>query len=279
MIGNGKILLFAFAAIISLTAAQNWWETGKSVDITIQNFEEYVGKDKHVIVDVYAQFCFYCRMMQPEWDKLAEHYMGENPPRRDILVAKMDGGNEPDLANRYGVNGFPSFMLFKKGDIFPSSRYNGERTSEQFSKWVESVVGPEEIIPVDEVKDPALVELLDEMQKIETQDQDEANRDASGAQARNGNLENVDVIVQKLDFLADIVNNQNGHRASGDLGEIKTLISDLDNKLSKKGSIVEEEINFSHGTIFMLLGVVLGIGISFGITNYQKLTRSRKLLD
>jgi thioredoxin-like negative regulator of GroEL len=217
--------------------------------------------------------------MTPEWDKLAEHYMGENPPRRDILIAKMDGGNEPDLANRYGVNGFPSFMLFKKGDIFPSSRYNGERTSEHFSKWIESVVGPEEIVPIEEVKDPGLVELLDEIQKIEALDQNEANRDANDVQARNENLDNVDVIVQKLDFLADRVNNQNGHRASGDLGEIKTLIGDLDHKLSKRGSIVEEEINFSHGIIFILLGVVLGIGISFGITNYQKLSRSRKLLD
>jgi thiol-disulfide isomerase/thioredoxin len=287
MTGNGKILLFFFGAILSLSAAQNWWQSGISVDITLQNFDEIIGKDKHVVVDVYAQFCGYCRMMQPDWDRLAERYMGADPARRDIIIAKMDGGIEPDLSNRFGVNGFPSFLLFKKGEVFPSSRYNGERTVEHFTRWIEGFVGEEEKAPMNEVKeDQAFFELLNEIQRAEIQDDGGLflQPDLVEHVRHENHDQNMDVIVQKLDLLVDIMHNNNGRHVGSeekerDLSEIKSLITDLDHKIGKKSPVSEEEINFSHGMIFILLGVFLGIGISFGITNYQKLAHSRKFLD
>jgi len=94
----------------------------------------------------------------------------------------------------------------------------------------------------------------------------------------------INIIAQKLDFLVDLVHNHgfdgNDHRGK-DMSELKTLIGDIDMKISSKGAPQNEDINFTHGITFMLLGVFLGVGISFAIINYQKIakTRKMKLLD
>jgi len=285
MAANGKLVfILLLSSLAYVTVAQNWWESGISAAITLANFEEYIGKEKHVVVEVFAQFCFYCKIMQPEWDRLAEHYMGENQNRKDVIVAKLDAGVEPALADRFGVNAFPAFLFFKKDDVFPSSRYNGERTAESFIQWTEMAAGPEEIAPPKEDQnDQDIFAVLDDTQKLEEIPQQDPNDiqpfDSNTQEIKD---EDIDIIVQKLDVLVDLVNT-NGlgevHDQRGrDMNELRTLIHGIDSKLSNKvGPSGGEDINFAHGISFMLLGVFLGIGISFALINYQKLARSRKL--
>jgi len=66
----------------------------------------------------------------PIWDKLGEKYKDHE----SIVIAKMDStANELEEVK---VQGFPTIKLFKKGtnEIVD---YNGDRTEEGFSKFLE----------------------------------------------------------------------------------------------------------------------------------------------
>jgi len=97
-----------------------------------KNFEQVaMDADKDVLVEFYAPWCGHCKQLVPIWDKLGEHFADNDK----IVIAKMDStANEiEDLK----IQGFPTIKLFSKGDN-KIVDYNGERTLEGFTKFLES---------------------------------------------------------------------------------------------------------------------------------------------
>ena len=73
----------------------------------------------------------HCKQLAPTWDKLGEKFADND----EIVIAKMDStGNELEDIK---IQGFPTIKLFRKGDNKVVD-YNGERTLEGFSKFLES---------------------------------------------------------------------------------------------------------------------------------------------
>ena len=88
--------------------------------------------------------CGHCKQLVPIWDKLAEKYADSE----SIVIAKMDStANELEEVK---VQGFPTIKLFKKGtnEIVD---YNGDRTVEGFSKFLDEVEPAKEEQPKDEL--------------------------------------------------------------------------------------------------------------------------------
>lgn len=83
------------------------------------------------LTPVLSNFPGHCKQLAPVWDKLGEKYADS----ADIVIAKMDStANELEDIK---IQGFPTIKLFKKGDNKVVD-YNGERTLEGFSKFLES---------------------------------------------------------------------------------------------------------------------------------------------
>lgn len=97
-----------------------------------KNFAEVaLNPEKDVLVEFYAPWCGHCKQLVPIYDKLGEKYKDHE----SIVIAKMDStANEVEQVK---VQGFPTIKLFKKGDN-KAVDYNGERTLEGMSKFLES---------------------------------------------------------------------------------------------------------------------------------------------
>lgn len=59
--------------------------------------------------------------MAPEYEKAAKELSQRSPP---IPLAKVDATVENELASRFGVTGYPTLKIFRKGKAFD---YNGPR--------------------------------------------------------------------------------------------------------------------------------------------------------
>jgi thioredoxin 1 len=78
--------------------------------LTSENFDEKVVRSEMpVLVDYWAPWCGPCRAVSPVVEEIAGERAG------DLVVGKVDVDEEPDLAERAGVQGIPTLVLYEDG--------------------------------------------------------------------------------------------------------------------------------------------------------------------
>lgn len=78
-----------------------------TIELTKDSFEETVLNNDVVLIDFWASWCGPCRSFAPVYEKVSEDYP-------EIVFAKVNTEDEPELAGYFNIRSIPTLMAFKE---------------------------------------------------------------------------------------------------------------------------------------------------------------------
>lgn len=104
-------------------------------DVEEADFEELVvarSRRAPVLVDIGADWCGPCLVLDPLMARLVKEYGGE------FLLAKVDADENMRIAGRHGVRGFPTVIAYSHGQEI--DRFHSAQTEGFLRRFIEGVV-------------------------------------------------------------------------------------------------------------------------------------------
>jgi len=107
-------------------------------EVSEHDFDQVVLKSKTpVLVDFWAEWCGPCRALAPIVEAVAKQYAGA------ARVVKLNVDDSPAVAQRYGIQGIPTLILFQDGE--EKDRIIGAVSIETIARALEARVVAAEI--------------------------------------------------------------------------------------------------------------------------------------
>ncbi|UJR37656.1 hypothetical protein I4U23_030353 [Adineta vaga] len=118
------LLAFAFDEF-SIPEGDNAVLTGPNVvvDLTKDNFTQFLQQNPVVLVEFYAPWCGHCKQLTPHYEQAARLMKDVDNP---VAFAKIDATIEESLAREYSIEGYPTIKIFHKNSEKPLE-YEGPR--------------------------------------------------------------------------------------------------------------------------------------------------------
>ena len=128
------------------------------VELTDANFDKLVMQSSEPwLVEFFAPWCGHCKNLEPQWKRAATDLKGK------VNLGAVDATVHQSIAQRYGVQGYPTIKFFSAGDKSNPQDYQGGRTASDIvafgeEKALESVEAPEVKQLIDEASFKACTE-------------------------------------------------------------------------------------------------------------------------
>ena len=106
---------------------------GSEKVLTDSNFETEVLKSKQpVLVDFWAEWCGPCKMLSPVIDRLAVANQGK------LVIGKMNVDENQNTPQQYGIQGIPTLLFFKNGQVV--NQIVGFQSQDSIQEAIDEVV-------------------------------------------------------------------------------------------------------------------------------------------
>jgi thioredoxin 1 len=96
-------------------------------------FEDEVLKaEGPVVVDFWAAWCGPCRMIAPALEEISDEMSDQ------VKVVKLNVDENPKIAEKYGIRGIPTILVFKDGQV--AGQQVGAHPKTKLKAWISEVV-------------------------------------------------------------------------------------------------------------------------------------------
>jgi len=116
------------------------------VDLTRENFSDFLDRNSVVLVEFYAPWCGHCKELAPHYEEAARLL------KDSIAFAKVDATIEESLAQEYSIEGYPTLKIFHKNSQKPID-YDGPRQpAEEIVEYLRPFADPSWTSPPSDVE-------------------------------------------------------------------------------------------------------------------------------
>lgn len=83
-----------------------------TLELTDTNFDTVINDPATpVVVDFWAEWCGPCKMLGPVLEEIATEQAGK------AIIGKVDVDRHPELAARFQIQGIPTLLFFRGGEV------------------------------------------------------------------------------------------------------------------------------------------------------------------
>lgn len=107
---------------------------------SLDNIESIIQENdgKLVVVDFYSNNCAPCEKVSPLYAELSESEEFQD----NVVFLKVNVGDQPDIAQKYGITGWPTFVFIKNGQV-QTEIVGGKLAEATLYDWVKMLMPKE----------------------------------------------------------------------------------------------------------------------------------------
>ncbi len=81
-----------------------------TIKVTDDTFQDTVQNNELVLIDFWAPWCGPCKAIAPVLEEISEEHS-------NIVIAKMNTDENPNISSQHGIMSIPTMMIFKNGQL------------------------------------------------------------------------------------------------------------------------------------------------------------------